>query len=392
MYTDTASGITTTSASIVDMTGLSIDVELLQEGFIMAFMSLDVENSSNNRNGFFAISIDGIDSPEIERRFSANDPSSVSVVYRAPIPLAAGTYTVTGRWYATGGTLTANEVELVAIPMETTSGATIPTAYDSVSTDTTTSTVYEPVDGLSATLTTLTEAPAFGALAASTSVSANNRSITTRLNIGDGSREIIRTYSPSSDVGSSAIAHITEEDVVGNRAIDVDWLTDASTTATMSPGIIASFGLETSDEDAISYAFDNILSDTTTSAALEDIDGLSVTINVGKPSYVFVALNANISASNNNTIATYNVEVNGVDGTSYTRYLSSPSDIGSIVIYRMLGLLDAGSYTITGRHATSTGTLTTTNANLSVIVGEVESGGISSSSSSSVDSSSSSSS
>ena len=69
------------------------------------------------------------------------------VTYRTASPLAAGTYTVKGRYYVETGTQLIADINLCAIGLTNQVGETVPSIYDTVS-DTTTSTTLEDIDGL----------------------------------------------------------------------------------------------------------------------------------------------------------------------------------------------------------------------------------------------------
>ena len=87
---------TTAATSPEDIDSLSTTVTLQNPGEVMAFMSLSSAVNIANREGYFLIDIDGVDSPIITRKHStAVDTSSVGVIFTSGT-LAAGTYTVKG--------------------------------------------------------------------------------------------------------------------------------------------------------------------------------------------------------------------------------------------------------------------------------------------------------
>ncbi|KKK56832.1 hypothetical protein LCGC14_3060580, partial [marine sediment metagenome] len=70
----------------------------LKTSHIFVALTISVESSLANKDGRFAININGVDHDVIVRSFDSTDKGSIVVFARTTTPLAPGTYTVKGRW------------------------------------------------------------------------------------------------------------------------------------------------------------------------------------------------------------------------------------------------------------------------------------------------------
>lgn len=111
---DTVSSISTTNASLEDMTGLSTSITLAQTAAITATMTVNTNVSVSLATiGGFAISINGVDSTVMTQAyFGLGSEETVVVTFEQT--LAAGTYTVKGRFKRVSGVGTVN-VDLAQI-------------------------------------------------------------------------------------------------------------------------------------------------------------------------------------------------------------------------------------------------------------------------------------
>lgn len=124
--------LSTTSIALEDIPGAEIEVILTQEAHIFAVITLASESEKDNKENYFALNINGVDFEECSRTSNGKlDKATVTVVARTTSKLAAGTYTIKGRWRTTiGNTLRAiNDLSLVAIGLETTT-QDLPTHID----------------------------------------------------------------------------------------------------------------------------------------------------------------------------------------------------------------------------------------------------------------------
>lgn len=109
-YDEITSPVTTTSATLEDITGLTFNLTVPagSTATIVACMTLQCEAGGANVTGAWAISINSVDGPDVERNMStANTTGSVACQHRQ-IGLTAGSYAVTGRHRRVSGASTAN--------------------------------------------------------------------------------------------------------------------------------------------------------------------------------------------------------------------------------------------------------------------------------------------
>ncbi len=104
-----ATGQSTTSATLEDITGTSVSVTLDGTGSILACMTVETSTMGGSpATGAWAISINSVDGQEIARYLSGtNDTESVTVQARVT-GLGAGTYTVVERHRRISGASTVN--------------------------------------------------------------------------------------------------------------------------------------------------------------------------------------------------------------------------------------------------------------------------------------------
>jgi hypothetical protein len=109
----------TTSASLEDITGSTLDITLQQAGKIavtMAFSCYTVSGAASSTIAF-SVSIDGTDHDEMQRYLSGTSDRGIGALTHLSDELAAGTYTVKGRFRRVSGTATpgTDHVSLVAL-------------------------------------------------------------------------------------------------------------------------------------------------------------------------------------------------------------------------------------------------------------------------------------
>ncbi|MEE9569326.1 MAG: hypothetical protein V3W37_08070 [Candidatus Binatia bacterium] len=108
---------TTTATAIEDVDGLSVTASPGETAHILAAMSMRTDVSLANTSAYTTASIDGTDHDVMERgHVSAAREGSVGQFARTDSPLAAGDYTVKGRWFTdSGNTLVGDNIELISI-------------------------------------------------------------------------------------------------------------------------------------------------------------------------------------------------------------------------------------------------------------------------------------
>jgi len=105
-YVEMTTARTVTSATLVDITGVTADITLDSTVNIAVFMDCEVSSDGECDLGL-AISINGTDHDVVTTHLNGStDGGKVSVIHRTATPLAAGTYTVKGRFLRSSGTAT----------------------------------------------------------------------------------------------------------------------------------------------------------------------------------------------------------------------------------------------------------------------------------------------
>ena len=110
---DEATGQSTTSATLEDITGLTFDLEvptgLPSTAKIQAIMVIQCSTTGGSpATGGWAININGSDQTEIQRYLSGTNDMGVLVVMANVTGLSNGTYTVKGRHRRVSGASTVN--------------------------------------------------------------------------------------------------------------------------------------------------------------------------------------------------------------------------------------------------------------------------------------------
>ncbi len=367
---------TTTATSLEDVTGLSCTITLVNTSHIVAWMSLSTSvDTVGGKKGYFAISIDSVDSPVLERfHSSVVDYGSIGTTYRTVTKLAPGTYTIKGRWYTESGvTLTGTMINLVAMALEDESGNEIASAYDTVASDTTSSGSIEDVDGLSQSITLHRLSHLFGVVAVSTSTNSGNKSITTGINEAGHEIAISRMHSSANDKGVVCQVSRTNTLLDGSPTVKGVWSTTAA-TATGAPFIMTVIGLETEEvnpKTVVSSHVDNIVGTSTASNIIIDITDLSTTIILSQPAKIFACMSIQSSIDSSAKNGFFAININGTDYDIIQRTHGSANDQGAVCVFACTAsTLAAGTYTVKGRWYVESGTLTGSNMSLVAIAGE----------------------
>ena len=114
------SGLTTVSATLENMSGLTVNVTLANPGRIWAMMTFETSTSGGGgaTNGGYAISINAVDGTELQRNLSGTQDLGIGAVQsRTLVVLPAGSYVVQGRFRRVSGasTLAVGEAQLFAL-------------------------------------------------------------------------------------------------------------------------------------------------------------------------------------------------------------------------------------------------------------------------------------
>lgn len=105
--------ITTTSATLADMTGVTCTVTLADSAPIVGILTVEIEAAVAISTAAIAVSINSVDGDEIQADLALLTNESMAVQYESA-SLPAGTYTLKGRWrrVSGAGTLTLNKAQL----------------------------------------------------------------------------------------------------------------------------------------------------------------------------------------------------------------------------------------------------------------------------------------
>lgn len=109
--------------------------------------------------------------------------------------------------------------------------------------------------------------------------------------------------------------------------------------------------------------FDEATGQSTTSATLEDITGLTfdLVVPAGLPGDAAILASMSVQCSTTGgspATGAWAISINSVDGTEISRYLSGTNDSGSLGVQARVTGLGAGTYTVKGRHRRVSGTST----------------------------------
>ena len=146
-YVEMATPRTVTSATLVDITGVTADIVLDSTVNIAVFMDCEVSSDGLCDLGL-AISINGTDHAVTTVHLNGTtDDGKVTVIHRTATPLAAGTYTVKGRFLRNSGTATpqVDRADFLVFGLQGAAGAAGADGVDGV-------------DGVDSTITVATDA------------------------------------------------------------------------------------------------------------------------------------------------------------------------------------------------------------------------------------------
>ncbi|HUW15682.1 MAG TPA: hypothetical protein VMW94_01275, partial [Actinomycetes bacterium] len=117
-YVEMTTQRTTTSASLVDITGVTADIEIQREAHIAVWLNCHV-SAGATCDLDLAINFDGTDEDVITTHLTATDEGNVAVIHRTTTEVPPGTYTVKGRFArsAGGGTPAVERADFLVMSM-----------------------------------------------------------------------------------------------------------------------------------------------------------------------------------------------------------------------------------------------------------------------------------
>lgn len=135
-YVELPAPDTTISPTLVDIVGMSITVTLTTASHILGILTWDCDTTGGGTNAqaAFAVEINSVDGQEVERFLSGtNDMGTGASQFRTAAPVAAGIYTIKGRWRRVAGTRTlqCTHAQLSALGLQAAGGALVNTPIQS---------------------------------------------------------------------------------------------------------------------------------------------------------------------------------------------------------------------------------------------------------------------
>ncbi len=227
----------TVGNSWADITGLTADITLSRTSHIWAMMVMNGYHSGANKDTDFAINIDATRMETHDRDWqAASEYGCVSINTRTDTAKAAGTYTVKAEWRGSGGsTMTGEDFSLVVIAAEANSGADIiDIQKDVVTTESTTATSIENIDGLNVTATVNTTAHVLAILTLSTDTTQITASAYTTIDLNGTDQDVMERGHTSATRWGSVGQVVRTDSTVGQGDFNATgrWYTDTGNTLT----------------------------------------------------------------------------------------------------------------------------------------------------------------
>jgi hypothetical protein len=261
--------------------------------------------------------------------------------------------------------------QLVAFGLVDGDGDVMPSSRDSVTGDTTTSSTLEDITGLTQSLTIADRNHVFTALSSSIEDSQANKDVEIAAVIDTESQSHVRRIGTANDRGMTGVTFRTTSTIAGTKTIKGQWSTSGGTAT--GDFTQTAFELGVDNNKSIASLYVDVLSESTTSATLEDIDGLTGTITLIREAHIIAIMDAEVENSGSGNVASHAISINSVDSSEIERTISSGTDVGTIVCLACTPTkLPAGTYTITGRWATTGGTLSTPGVHLFAMAMETQ--------------------
>jgi hypothetical protein len=145
---------------------------------------------------------------------------------------------------------------------------------------------------------------------------------------------------------------------IGAHTIIAKHYTESGVILTSTNATLVAFALEDCGGNYFKNIYDTVASDTTVSAALEDIDGLTGTVVMDGTSHLFGAIATSAASSGANTSLTEAVSIAGEESIN-ERGVGGVNRFGSISVVGRSIVQYSGNQIIKGRHSIAVGTGTT---------------------------------
>lgn len=244
-YCSSYQDIDTTSAlTMEDIDGLGCIVDIEYDAKLVVYLTMTAKVDANNKDIYYTISIDDIDYEIMARRFpTANTYGSLAVITATEIPLSAGKHIVRGRWRVSGGTATAEGINLIAMSNQV--GARnydVDKAYIS---DSTSSVTLEDIDDLSTRIDMYKDGNYFSFMLLDVDSLRANKNGYFIINYNGTDGTAFQRYFASSKMGSVGVIEVSDNVSTGSYMAKGRWSTDAGNTLSGN-AILVSMGWTTS--------------------------------------------------------------------------------------------------------------------------------------------------
>ncbi len=128
---------------------------------------------------------------------------------------------------------------------------------------------------------------------------------------------------------------------------------------TLLGAINSGTNMNTEEAAPILSGEDGVTGQSTTSATLEDITGLTFDLVTTVTGRIFAWMSVgNSTTGGSPATGGWAISINSVDGTEIQRYLSGSNDAGSVSCQGHSASLSPGTYTVKGRHRRVSGSAT----------------------------------
>lgn len=244
----------------------------------------------------------------------------------------------------------------------------LPSVEDAVSNDTTTSTTYEDVDGLSVNITTAEQADIL--IMASIQGEANVSAVASWRLVFDGVNFQGLRRQVGTLAGNMVLVDLVENKTAGNYELKLQHNISAGLLSTINTTIYAVQLHNGNGRVPANSSF--VESDTIAAAVPADISGLSTEITLARTSHVWMGLTWAGEFSLSPREGNFTVEISGQNLETRHRHWTSSDEWGALsLVTRTNEKLPNDTYTVTGVwQGDNTGTLTGMNFSLVVFAGE----------------------
>ena len=274
--------------------GIDYNLTLTQPSRIVTTLDLSLQSDSINQNAYFVIEVNGTDSPESEKEFvEANTWGTFLKRYITDTVYPVGTYRIRAKWRtSTPNTIYAKEIHQSSFAIVDDLGNEVIFNGTNITSDTTTNTNLEDLDGSSISLELKHEGYILASLITETDVNTNNKAIWFTININGTDTEIIeRGHAVQTKKGYiRQVTRSNQKFPSGNYTVKVRWKTETAVIATVTEFSLIAFATSTDacfENWIANYSACNILDNRTKTYYDENICGTTFDLPVDNGTIVY---------------------------------------------------------------------------------------------------------